>query len=500
MSQASYRTILRATSIVGGASVVNILAGLIKMKVAAVLLGPTGVGLIGLFQNLIQTGTTIAGLGMSSAGTRRVAVAVTEGDRDVDRAYQALFWGALIQGVVGGLFFWLSADMIASQLLADPELTPEVAWLALGVTLMVFAGAPTAFLTGLREIGSIAKITAISGILGAAGGGAAVWIWGDGGLLAMVLITPITTFALGLYHMRQYRRPSRGFHPHEVVAEWSGMARLGTALMVSALVTTAGHLTVRILVQHELGAEALGQFQAAWMIGMTYLTFILGAMATDFFPRLSAIITDRAAAVQLVNQQTEVALLLCGPVLVVMLGCAPWVIQLLYSAEFSPAVDILRWQLLGDILKVLSWPLGFVLLAQGAGRTFIVTESVGLGVFVLGVAVGLPLLGITATGIAFMGMYVAYLPLVWWIGGRRIGLQWTRAVVWQAALTISAALAVVVAARISEAGATVAGLTFGIGLGMWSLLRLDDVAGGTGRLGRLSEAGVWIRRFLERYH
>lgn len=499
MSQASYRTILRASSIVGAASLVNILAGLIKMKVAAVMLGPAGVGLIGLYQNLMQTGSTVAGLGMNSAGTRRVAAAVAEGDTNVDLARRALFWGAMAQGLAGGLVFWLSAELIAAQMLADPSLTTEVAWLAIGVTLMVFAGAQTALLTGLRQIGSIARITAFSGVTGAAGGVAALWFWGEGGLLALVLITPVTTFALGVLHVRQLRRERHRFSPRELATEWQGMAWLGAALMVSALVTTLGHLAVRVLVQRDLGAEALGQFQAAWTIGMIYLTFILGAMATDFFPRLSAVITDRAAAVDLVNQQTEVGLLLCGPVLVVMLGCAPWVIHLLYSAEFGPAVEILRWQLLGDILKVLSWPLGFVLLALGAGRSFILTESLGIGVFVLGVAVGLPLLGVTATGVAFLALYVAYLPLVWWFGGRRIGFRWSRAVVWQAGLIIAAAVAVVLTARVSEGGAVVAGVGLGLGLGLWSMLRLADVAGAAGRFARLASAGARARGILGRF-
>lgn len=499
MSQASYRTILRASSIVGGASLVNILAGLVKMKVAAVLLGPAGVGLIGLYQNLIQTGSTIAGLGMNSAGTRRVAAANTEGDSAVDLARRALFWGALAQGFVGGILFWLASDLIAAQLLADPARGPEVTWLAAGVVLMVFAGAQTALLTGLRQIGSIARITATSGIVGAAGGVAALWAWGEGGLLALVLLTPLTTFVLGLYHVRRLRRHGHGHHPREIISAWQGMAWLGLALMVSALVTTSGHLVIRVLVQRELGPEALGQFQAAWTIGMTYLTFILGAMGTDFFPRLSAIISDRDAAVQLVNQQTEVGLLLCGPVLVMMLGCAPWVIRLLYSAEFGPAVEILRWQLLGDILKVISWPLGFVLLALGAGRVFILTETLGIGVFVLGVAIGLPILGVTATGVAFLALYVAYLPLVWWFGGRRIGFRWSRAVVWQAGLTIGAAVAVVLTARVSEGGAVVAGVGLGLGLGLWSMLRLADVAGAAGRFGPLASAGARARGILGRF-
>ena len=181
-----------------------------------------------------------------------------------------------------------------------------------------------------------------------------------------------------------------------------------------------------------------------------------------------------------------------------MLGLAPWVIRLLYSAAFDPAIEILRWQLLGDIFKVMSWPLGFVLLAAGAGKTFIVTESLGMGVFVLGVLVGLPLIGVTATGMAFLALYLAYLPLVWWLGGRRIGFQWTRAVQLQAAALIAAAAAVDVAGRWSDPLGAGLGLVFAVGTGVWALMRLSARAEAGGRLGQIAAVGERMRGWMRR--
>jgi len=62
------------------------------------------------------------------------------------------------------------------------------------------------------------------------------------------------------------------------------MATLGSAFPGHGLVASIGQLMVRSIVQRDLGPAALGQFQAAWAIGMTYMTFVLGAMATDYYP------------------------------------------------------------------------------------------------------------------------------------------------------------------------------------------------------------------------
>jgi PST family polysaccharide transporter len=432
-------------------------------------------------------------MGLGTVGTRQIAVAHAEGgDVAVGRARRALFWGTMALALIGAALFWLASGWIARVILADETRETDVAWLSLGVALTVAGGSQGALLTGLRRVGDLARITVGSGVVGAALSVLAVGLWGAQALIAMVLIAPFVTFLLGHLYVARLGPPlGPRVRLPEMSREWRVMMTLGFAFMLSGLVTTLGHLAVRTLVQREMGADAVGQFQAAWAIGMTYLGFVLGAMGTDYYPRLTAAISDHTTATRLVNEQTEVALLLCAPVLLAMLGLAPWVIRLLYSADFAPAVDVLRWQLLGDILKVMSWPLGFVILACGAGKTFVLTETLGMGVFILGVLFGLPLIGVTATGVAFLGLYVVYLPIVWWFGGRRIGFRWTSTVKAQGMAIMVAAVAVDIAARGSAPLGAILGVGLALAAGIWALMRLSTMAGASGRLGR-------IARVLER--
>lgn len=500
MSGTSYRTILRSSSIIGSAQVINIAASLVKMKAVAVILGPAGVGLAGLYLSLIQTASTIAALGVGTVGTRQIAAAHAEGgDEAVGRTRRALFWGTMVLSVIGAALFWLASGWMARVILEDESRANDVAWLSLGVVLTVAAGSQNALLAGLRRIGDRARIKVGSGVIAAGLSVLAVWLWGAQGLLAMILIAPVVTFLLGHIYVARLGPPAgQPIRLSEMSREWRAMVTLGFAFMLSGVVMTLGILAARTLVQRELGTDALGQFQAAWAIGMTYLGFVLGAMGSDYYPRLTAAMRDPTAAGQLVNEQTEVALLLCAPVLLVMLGLAPWVIKLLYSAEFGPAVEILRWQLLGDVLKVMSWPLGFVILAAGAGKTYIATESIGMAVLLLGMFLLLPVMGVTASGVAFLLMYVAYLPLVWGLAVRRIGFCWSRAVKLQALTVIVAAVAVDLGARWSEMAGALLGVGLAAVLGVWSLLRLSRMAGAGGRLGRIARFGERVMGWIIR--
>lgn len=470
----SYRQILRSTSIIGGASVLNILISLVRTKVAAVFLGPVGIGLIGLFNNLIGTAANVASLGFGPVGTRQIAEGAGREDViAVAVARRSLFWGTVVLAAVGAAVFWLLRDILATHVLKDASLAGDVGWLALGVGLNVAAISQSALLNGLRRIGDLAWVSVLSALLSTALGIPALLLWGQSGLLAYLLLTPIASFLVGyVYVVRLPKATSVPTSFFILVRQWRTMARLGMAFMLAGLAVTVANLMVRTLVQRELGTAALGHFEAAWMISMTYMGFVLRAMGADYYPRLTAVIHNHAALNRLVNEQTEVALLLAGPVFLALLGSAPWVIKLLYSSQFTEAIGVLRWQLLGDILKLASWPMGVIILAAGDGRTYLFAEIFAVFVFVLFVWIGLPYIGLSVTGIGFFAMYAFYLPLVYWLARRRTGFSWATTVIWKFTLLLITGICVGVVAAINSIAGAIVGVSVAIVYGLLALARL----------------------------
>ena len=483
----SYRQILRSTSIVGGASIINILIGLIRIKMAAILLGPSGVGLIGLLSNLMTMAANVASLGAATVGTRQIAEAAGREDaRTMVGARRALFWGSVLLASVGSLIFWLLRGTIATQILGAPGLSDEIGWLALGVGLTVAGGSQVALLNGLRRVGDLARISVYSALGATALGVGALLLWHDKGLLVYLLLTPVASFAVGYWYTSRLPKIVGPPTPlREMTQQWTTLVRLGMAFMIAGVATTAGQFLVRTLVQRELGSDALGHFEAAWVISMTYIGFVLRAMGTDYYPRLTAVMHDHAVVNKLINEQTEVALLLAAPVFLVMLGVAPWLIELLYSRSFSEATSVLRWQILGDVLKVASWPLGFVLLASGDGRAFILSETLATIVFVVFVWLGLPYFGLAATGIGFLLMYAIYLPLVYSLVRRKTGFRWTKnLLVNTVVLLTSGALVVMIALTHATAGA-VSGIVTATAFGSYAFRKLTEVTELNGPLMKL---------------
>ena len=471
------------------------------MKVAAVLLGPAGVGLIGLFTNLAGTATGVAGLGVGTVGTRQIAEAAGQDDpARIALVRRSLFWLTLALALVGGMAFWLLRDTLAVRVLGDASLAGPLGWLSIAVALSVAAASQSALLTGMRRIGDIARVSVGSAVLCTVGAIIALWWLGRDGIVLYVLVAPLASFLLGHWYVSRLPRPVElKASLLAMSGQWRIMLNLGFAFMVAGLAGTVGQLAVRTLVQRELGVDALGHFQAAWAISMTYIGFVLGAMGTDYYPRLTAVIQDHTAVNRLVNEQTEVALLLAAPVLLAMLALAPWEISLLYSAEFVEAVDVLRWQVLGDILKIASWPLGFILLAAGAGKTFMGTEWLVMSAFVLLTFLLLPAMGIAATGVSFLAMYVILFAVVWVLARRRTGFSWSTDVRRLIMLVFASGMAIHALVWVNESVGATVGVLLAAGWGVYALVQLAHASALSGPVGKLAGAsravlmkmGVW---------
>lgn len=407
----SHRQIIRSTAAIGLASLSVIAIGLVRTKVAALLVGPVGIGLIGLYHNLVTSASALAGLGLNASAVREIAGAEAEADRQrLDATRRAVVFLSVAMALAAALAMILLREPISRHVLQGQVRAGDVGWLGVAVALTVLSVACVILLNGFRRIAALAWVQVFGALLGTAAGLAALFFWRGEGLLAYVIAAPAAALVIGLvFAMRLPALSTRSSPPATVIRLWVAMARLGLLFMLSVLAQSLAVLFVRTAVNDELGAVALGQFAASWIISSMYVGAVLQAMGTDYYPRLSAVIADEAAASAQINEQVETALLLVTPVLLVALAIAPWLLQLAYSSAFVGAADLLRWQILGDIFKIAAWPLAMALLARDRGLNYLMIEAGAACVLVAVTWLAIGRFGLVAPGIAYAVMYVLYL-------------------------------------------------------------------------------------------
>lgn len=426
-STSSFRSILKSSSLIGGASVLNILIGMVRTKFVAILLGPAGIGLLGMYGQITALITTMTGMGIGSSGVRQVAEAVGAGDdQRIARTVITVHRMAWLTGGLG-LLVMVAFCVPLSRMTFG---TNDHAWpiAALGITLLTGAIAcgQGCIINGTRRIGDLAKISVIGAFNGTLISIPCFYLWGQAGIVPSLVLSAFIVLATSWWFARRVPVKTITLPWRDCYGEARQLLLLGISFMGAGLVTALSNYLIRIVMLQQFGLADVGIYQAAFNLSGILVGFVLGAMGADYYPRLTAAAGDNSSIRRMVNEQSQISILLSLPGLAAMMVFAPLIIKLFYAASFATAVPILRWCILGILGRVFSWPIGFIILAKGNGRLFFFFEFLMSGLHLFLVYFFCRLIGITGSGVAFMMMYVVSTLLLLFIMHRLVDATWTR--------------------------------------------------------------------------
>jgi enterobacterial common antigen flippase len=429
----TYGQILKSSALIGGSSVMRIGLGIARTKAMAVLLEPAGIGLMGLFTTIAEMAQTLSGVGINTSGVRQIAEAAgTDDAHRIARTVTTLRRVALVLGLLGAVLLVVLCRPVARLSFGSYENAGAVALLSLAVFFGAVSAGQSALVQGMRRIRDLAMINVLGGLYGTLLSiGIVYFFWRAGDAKRGVVPALVCVAAMGIvtswYYSRKIRVERVKMNVSDLSEEVSELLKLGFVFMAICLMFSGvGYLT-RMMILRRLGEDAAGFYQAAWAMGGLYVGMILQAMGADFYPRLTAVAKDNAECNRLANEQAEVSLLLAGPGVMGTLTFAPLVIQLFYSSKFGPAVEVLRWICLGMLLRVVTWPIGFIVVAKGARWPFFWSELGGSALQVALAWVFMVRFGLKGTGIAFFTAYVFYLGIVFLVVRSLSGFQWSAA-------------------------------------------------------------------------
>ena len=428
--RSSYGQVLRASSIIGGANGLNYLISLVRIKIVAVLLGPAGIGLVSLYSSAIGLVGTASGLGIGSSGVREVALAYSQQDTAaIARTVRILRRACWATGLLGWALAVALAPLISDWMSNSSEHAVAIAILGATVFLGAINGGQTALMQGARRIGDIARAS-IAATLFNTGIAIGLYAWlGQRGIVPVLVVTAAVSLAVSWWFTRRVPVVAVTLSWPDTWVGTRRLAGLGMAFMWSALLTAGLDIATRLLITRELGINAAGLYQAAWALSGIFASFILSAMGTDFYPRLTGAIHDHMLASRTVNEQTEIGMLLALPGMLGTLAFAPWLMEIFYTREFLPAAVLLPWFVLGIFGRVVSWPLGYVQIATGASRWFVATETIFVGLQLGLLLWFVPLFGLIGVAYTFAITYLLHTIVGYWVARQLINFHWTKGVV-----------------------------------------------------------------------
>ncbi|MBV8158430.1 MAG: O-antigen translocase [Dyella sp.] len=418
--------IMRASFYTAASTAARLLAGLVVIKLVAWFAGPDGVGKFGQFMSLMSLLAVLAGGGISAGIVKYVAEYRDDAAR-LTRLLGAALWYALGASLLMGVVTLVFSQPLAQWLLGDSRYASLIRILAVAQLGIALANYVLAVINGFMDVRRLALVQVAGAVLNVAMvAWLSHWLHLYGALLALVLgqtlwlVVGLPAWWRSPYFQRSMLRLQ---FDRDMIGR---LARFSVMTLTAALLSPLVNIAVRDHLASQFGWEQVGYWQAVSKVSDAYLLFITTAINVYYLPKLASI-DDRASLVMELRSAYRFLLPLVILLALAVFIARGWVTLLLFNEGFAPANGLYGPQLVGDVIKIASFVLSYLMLAKAMTRLFVASECVFAASYLGLVYVFTAYFGLVGAMYAFTANYTLYFLFNVWVARRFLeGLgQWS---------------------------------------------------------------------------
>ncbi|MFZ6692048.1 O-antigen translocase [Undibacterium sp. SXout20W] len=396
------------TSLLNGVAVaVKVGSAVLLNKILAVYVGPAGYAAIGQFQNVLAIISNLAG-GIVAPG---VTKGTAENFDDTVRQHwiwQTAFQLTLIVTAFIATVLLVGGDWLSVHLLQRQELGNGFIWAIIALPGIAANNILLAIINGKKEVGIYVASNILGSIISLCSIGFLTYLWGLKGALIALAISPavllIGTAAIVVRRPWFRLQYLFGKIQKPVLNELMGFGLMG---LTSALAAPFTYIFVRDFLSVSLSPENAGYWQASWKISEIYLMLVTTTLSIYYLPRLAEIVSAKELKTEILKvYKFALPVVICGACTMYFLR--DFIIDSLFSNAFRPMRDLFFWQLSGDVIKIGSWILSYVMLGRAMVKAFVITECVFALSFYLLTRILVAQYGLVGVSIAYAVNYCFY--------------------------------------------------------------------------------------------
>ncbi len=417
--------ILKAMSVFGSVQVLALLCSVVRTKLVAFWIGPAGVGIITLYNSTMEMLYTTGQLNLRQSAVRDIS-AVAGRPAAAARVIAVLRRLMYFLGLAGMVLVAALSPLLSRWTFGDASHTWAFIVLSVMMFCMSVSAGEYAVMQGLDRLRVLARCNLYSSVTASLAAIPLFYFFREKAIVPAVLLFSITNY-LFTRIARKGLTPGLPPSPHlrlaEALREGRGMISLGLYMTVSSFVSLLASYIFAVYLRSTDSVEAVGIYQAGFVIINAYFGIIFNAISMEYFPRLSTAIAHRRRAGVIVSHEMRIVLAVLMPVVVIFICADSLIVRILYSGEFDGAISYMSTAVIGVFLRAASWCLSFAMLAKGDGRIFVLTESVSAAVFLALSVTGYRYGGNTGLGWAYVGWYAVYMAIVYAVYRYRYGMK-----------------------------------------------------------------------------
>jgi len=373
--------LVKVTSLNSVATLVRMLTGLVSVKVVASRLHPEGIALLGQLTSFSMILLSISGAGIKNGITKHVAQ-YSSSEKRYMLFLSTGFWIVFTLSCACGLVLVIGAPYFSREILKDPQYTPV--FYVFGATIILYAlnDLLIAVVNGFREFKKYVIVNISGSIVSLIFAIVLSLSFGVyGALISLVtyqsvvlLITLVLISRSSWFTWRMFF----GKFSKTAAFRLSGYSQMA---LVSLIILPLSQGIVRtFLINNDV--HSAGLWESMNRISNIYLTVITTSLSVYYLPKLASLRSDREIRNEVMTVYKHlVPFLIAASLLMILFRY--YIISILFADDFRDMQQFFPFQLLGDLLKMSTWVLGYLLVAKAMTRTFIVVEVASCTLFVL---------------------------------------------------------------------------------------------------------------------
>ncbi|MGV8865486.1 MAG: O-antigen translocase [Janthinobacterium svalbardensis] len=407
------KKLLTVTLFSGLLTLLRMASGFVIAKVVAVYTGPSGIAMLGQVQSLI---TALNGVVAAPAGNG--VVRYTAQHHEAGPQACAPWWKAALNWICLLMAVMIPVICLCAQPLAILVFgEARYFWLVIMVALALPFSAANILIASIlngqqqyrRYVGlgivSVLIATVIMVVL-------VVRENLNGALIAAVLFSGISGLVMLLGVIRQPWCRLRFWWGRASKAELRGIGAYVVMAVTTALTMPMALLVVRNILVSKTGWEQAGQWQAVWKISEVYLGVITMALSTYFLPKLVSL-TGSDAILKEIRSTAKIVMPIVALLAVGVYVLRDVALTLLFTEAFRAARDLFAMQLVGDVLKILSFLYAYPMVSRGATCWFMAAEVIFALLFIVLSYFLIGQYGAHGANAAYAVSYFCYLIFAW---------------------------------------------------------------------------------------
>lgn len=396
------------TSILNGIAVLIKTATMFLLnKILAVYVGPGGYALIGQFQNFIQMITVFSGNAINTAVVKYTAEYYDQPEIQ-KKVWKTATGIIFFFSLFGGSLIFLCREQLSLIIFNSADYESVFIWFSIFLLFFNLNTLLLAILNGKKAIerlvfanisGSLISL-AITAFL-------SIKFGLYGALVALAIYQSLAFFVtFFICHKASWFiwKELFGNLDKGITRKFASFALMA---VVSAVCVPVSQMVIRQYLSYEYGNEYAGYWEAMIRFSGAYLMLVTTTLGVYYLPRLSEL-----KEVGKIKQEIFLAYKYIFPL--ALLGGATvfilkdWIIITLFSDKFLPMRDLFFWQVLGDVVKIGSWILAYLMLSKVMTRLFVITEIIFSVLSVVLSIASVNIIGFEGVSLAYLLNYILY--------------------------------------------------------------------------------------------